>query len=500
VKFIRRKELDSATRTQIVILALSCQGIYGARTALANEYNLSRSFLYQLINAALLCLDMLFKTANTAPSTPLLSLDFTIALLRLEGKVSIGSISAILQMQGYQYSATGLISERLKHWGAQLPSTLSTHIGHKLFILADELFVGSLPILVTLDPVSTAIIRIELADNRNADTWQAHFEGIQAQNFELTGMSSDRGSGLVKGYQSAHSDAVWCSDHFHEFRGLTELCAKLENKAYAAIAHEQARIEVFNNARSEENLKKRLHQVEQAMIVCENNINNYQYVRDVLDMLFPSLYFFNLNTGEPQYAVQVKTELLLLMDLLDELELKSMSEQTKKIRLHIDDICNCYQQVETLYQHLNKAFHSDTLNIACLAWQHQHQSHQHKGVFKKYHLAKSDFWREMAAQQLEEKHNQPDTVDNQIDYIFEQLNTMVRSSSLVEMINSLIAPYLDSSKGQITQVHFNLIMFYHNHRLYKSGKRQGSAPIELLTNKKLEKNWLEILFDTVTHK
>jgi len=26
-------------------------------------------------------------------------------------------------------------------------------------------------------------------------------------------------------------------------------------------------------------------------------------------------------------------------------------------------------------------------------------------------------------------------------------------------------------------------MFYHNHRRYKSGKRQGKAPLELLTGK-----------------
>jgi len=41
-------------------------------------------------------------------------------------------------------------------------------------------------------------------------------------------------------------------------------------------------------------------------------------------------------------------------------------------------------------------------------------------------------------------------------------------------------------------------MFYHNHHSYKTGKRKGKAPIELLTGKKLEKNWLELLFDTVS--
>src|SRR5262249_840202 len=56
-----------------------------------------------------------------------------------------------------------------------------------------------------------------------------------------------------------------------------------------------------------------------------------------------------------------------------------------------------------------------------------------------------------------------------------------------------------SSKGQITQETLNLIMFYHNHRRYKSGKRQGKAPIELLTGETLEADWVELLLQHI-HK
>jgi len=87
-----------------------------------------------------------------------------------------------------------------------------------------------------------------------------------------------------------------------------------------------------------------------------------------------------------------------------------------------------------------------------------------------------------------------------IDEAFDRLNTMVRASSLVEMVNSHIRPYLNACKGQITQETLNLIMFYHNHRRYKSGKRQNQAPIEILTGQKLEKHWVEMLTDTLVTK
>jgi hypothetical protein len=73
--------------------------------------------------------------------------------------------------------------------------------------------------------------------------------------------------------------------------------------------------------------------------------------------------------------------------------------------------------------------------------------------------------------------------------VFEKLDAIVQASSLVELVHAFIRPYLHSSKGQITQETFNLMMFYHNHRRYKSGKRQGKAPIELLTGEALEADW-----------
>src|SRR2546429_8263001 len=81
--------------------------------------------------------------------------------------------------------------------------------------------------------------------------------------------------------------------------------------------------------------------------------------------------------------------------------------------------------------------------------------------------------------------------------VFEKLDAVVKASSLVEMVNSLLRPYLNSSKGQITQETLNLIMFYHNHRRYKGGKRQGKAPIELLTGETLQGDWLDLL---IQHK
>jgi hypothetical protein len=236
-----------------------------------------------------------------------------------------------------------------------------------------------------------------------------------------------------------------------------------------------------------------LQQLNEASALCEQKIAEYQHVSDVVDILLQSLYFFDLKTGVPRYQQAVKEDVVILMDLLDEISLPKLQEQTHKIREHINDICACYQQVEDIFKDLLKTIPETTLNYIGLAWQHEHQSHQHKGELKKYHKSECDFWLNAAISLLDEEN-----AHSQIEQAFEQFNGMVRSSSLIEMVNSLVRPYLNSCKGQITQEQLNLIMFYHNHHIYKSGKRKGKSPIELLTGKKPEKHWLDLLADAMS--
>jgi hypothetical protein len=52
MKFIRRPDLTPHTRIEIVKLAWLNQGLYGKITQIAQDYDISRTFLYQMIWAA----------------------------------------------------------------------------------------------------------------------------------------------------------------------------------------------------------------------------------------------------------------------------------------------------------------------------------------------------------------------------------------------------------------------------------------------------------------
>ena len=71
---------------------------------------------------------------------------------------------------------------------------------------------------------------------------------------------------------------------------------------------------------------------------------------------------------------------------------------------------------------------------------------------------------------------------------------------MVECINSIIRPYLNTGKNNVTQEQLNLLMHYLNHRRYSDGVRKGKTPMEILTGNDQTKDWIEILFDIIRKK
>ncbi|CAN2045240.1 hypothetical protein GMMP13_170001 [Candidatus Magnetomoraceae bacterium gMMP-13] len=130
----------------------------------------------------------------------------------------------------------------------------------------------------------------------------------------------------------------------------------------------------------------------------------------------------------------------------------------------------------------NLPIDQEALRTLFLAWQ------QRKGMIKSkkvkaihYYIDKEKFYLEIAVGYLQENF---DYVKEQV---YKELDQIVQSSSLVECINSIIRPYLNTSRNHVSQELLNLIMFYHNHRRYKAGKRKRKTPMEILTGKKPKK-------------
>jgi hypothetical protein len=486
MKFIRRSDLEPQTRIDIVRLAWQGQGIYGKLTQLAREYHISRTFLYQMTWAAYHQLEILFSGSKDLVQDPQPLLEPLMLLLRLEGTCSIPSLSSILTYFQYQPNSVGYLSERFQTYGRALPSTLSMTESTVVFYLSDEIFARHQPILVTIEAQSTAILKIQLASDRSAQTWKAHFDDLGEHRFHSIGMASDRGVGLVAGYQSACPDARWVCARFHEFQDLFDRRQQLERTAYAAIAKEAEAATTFHNAKSEAHLHKRLQRYDQAHHACEHAMARYDQLDLLLHLLREALHLCS-PFGRLRTAQGVRAELTSLLSLVEEIEDAVLPKLLKSIRSHLDDIVAPFEQAASIHAELLALIPQPILDALVLAWHHEHLSHQSKAQQKRYHQHESQQWLDFSEGLLHTRFESFKAL------VFEKLDAIVQSSSLVEMVNSFIRPYLNSSKGHITQETLNLIMFYHNHRRYKSGKRQGKAPIELLTGDTLRADWVDLL-------
>jgi Transposase len=457
MKFIRRSDLEPQTRIDIVRRAWQGQGIYGKMTQIAREYHISRTFLYQMTWAAYRQLEILFSDAKNLVQDPQPLLEPLMLLLRLEGTCSIPSLSSILTYFQYQPNSVGYLSECFQTYGRALPSTLSMTESKVVFYLSDEIFARHQPILVTIEAQSTAILKIQLASDRSAQTWKAHFEDLGEHRFHSIGMASDRGVGLVAGYQSACQDARWVCDRFHEFLDLFDRRQQLERKAYAAIANEAEAATTFHNAKSEAHLHKRLQRYEQAHHACEHAMARYDQLDLLLHLLRDALHLCS-PFGRLRTAQSVRSELTSLLSLIEEIEDAVLPRLLKSIRSHLDDIVAPFEQAASIHAELLALIPQPIVDALVLAWHHEHLSHQSKAQQKRYHQHESQQWLDFSEGLLDTQFESFKAL------VFEKLDAIVQSSSLVEMVNSFIRPYLNSSKGHITQETLNLIMFYHNHR------------------------------------
>src|SRR6266568_5461742 len=351
MQFIRRHDLTPHTRIEMVRLAWLNQGIYGKMTHIAQDYHISRTFLYQLMWAANLQLETLFSEQKPHVQDPHPLFEPFILLLRLEGKCSFPSMSSILKYCQYQPNSVGYLSECFHNYGAALPSTLAMAEHTVVFYLSDEIFARHQPILVTIEAQSTAILTIQLASERSAETWKAHFDDLGAHRFDSIGMASDRGRGLVAGYQAACQDARWVCDRFHEFRDLFDRRRQLERKAYAAIAKEDEAAHTFHNAKSEAHLHKRLQHYEHAHHACEHARARYDHLDLLLHLLHDALHLCS-PCGRLRTVAGVRSELRLLCSLIEEIDAAMLPKLLQPLRSHLDDIFAPVGQAEAMHTEL----------------------------------------------------------------------------------------------------------------------------------------------------
>ena len=509
--FTRRSDLTSEIRLNIGVAALSAtiNKQWGTVTHLAEQYDVSRTFIYFLKNSLKNVAKFIFDETriDTLSSTLRENVIETMLSLRVEGGCSIGGISTIMKRQGLDLSSTGSVSQTLSAIGGLLPMTMTiseASIVCPFIVFAiDELYSKSSPVLISVDPVSSCILRIELSKTCTGIDWKNHLDCLDSNGIKAAYRVSDEGSGLCAGQAMAISDVVRQSDTYHAIaHTLGSWIYRMETSAYGAISYEYQRCETLGSAKSERVRKEREAKYALARKRTANEIAKYENFLYIYQCIIGELNVFD-SDGNLRNKQQAEENIRCGLTLMEELNHPKITDAVNKVRRTLTDLFHYFDFAREIIDECKTiVVDEDSLKAYCLAWQWGKSARKLKNCKRKNGaLEQEKFCLEIAENlnQLEDEEDNDRDIEIKRE-VYSRLDRIIQSSAMVECINSIIRPYLNTGKNNVTQEQLNLLMHYHNHRRYRDGVRKGKTPMELLTGKKQTKDWTEIMFDIIREK
>ena len=466
-------------------------------TGLAKEFGISRPFIYSLLNTFKEESAHLFFPKKTPDSISREAVEARILSYRFEGRSSIDAISTLLKRDSMPLSAHGFVSEYLTHVGKTLPNSIENEKGAVQFVAFanDEVFAKSQPILITVDPVSSAILRIELTDKRTAEKWSNHYQCLLNNGFMPDLLTSDAGVAICAANKETLKDIPWQLDTFHSVAhrlGLWD--RKLEKAIDTATLYAADREKTLDSAKSDAVIEKRLNgccDAEDAIKEAQGLHHDFHYL--YLEIIH-QLNSFD-SRGELRKRKEAEETIEAALDLLESLDYKAIKKDITSVRNALPDFLSYFATAEKAVKNCqNLSDNKDALSALYLAWQWDKAVIKSKDIPRKHKaIEQRDLHLELT--QI--------LVENEEEYlslkqtVYGELDQIIQASSMVECINSLLRPYLNNSRNQVTQGFLNTFMFYHNHRRYHAGKRKNKTPMEILTGKEQKEDWIDLLLAKV---
>jgi len=498
----RRLELTDEIRSTIAHTAYMAQQnkSYGAITALTQQYNISRQFVYNLLYTLQIALILSFSISEENAAKNKRDEIGKILSLKFEGKSPHSGMSEVMKRFEMPNCSEGYISQVLKEIGAVLPEIQEIEMEGKFsaHLVDDEIFVKSKPILMTGEPKSTLLLGISLAEDRTADTWSEHFESILKANpkLEITGATTDEGKGLCSAIEKTFPFITRQPDTYHGVAHIFGLLrSRFEKKVEMAIEKEKERDRVSMGRKTDVTFEKKYELYEKAQKETIQAVEEYEDFSYLYGCIIHQLQPFH-SDGETRDRIRAEQEIETALDLMDEMGIEGIKKDVKTVRELLPELLNYFEQTKESVNKCQKLGVSDSsLKVLYLAWQWDKAFTKAKKKGRRDRAKwERDFYIEYAQDLL------GDAFERIKEAVFDELNNIIQASSPIENLNSILRFYLDASRNQTTQEFLNIFMFYHNHRRYKSGKRKGKTPMEIFTGQKQEKDWIELLLDIIEKK
>ena len=467
-------------------LTLGLHALAGTQTisGLADDFDVSRKFVYQQAATARAALDDAFAPV-AADDQVLFYLPVTKNWLEqvflgltlichsayrgviefcrdvLDVNVSIGTVHNIVQ--------AAIAKAR--------PYNLSQDLAHIDIAGLDEIFQNHRPVLVGADIHSTYCFLLSLEDHRDADTWGTRLLEARERGFAPKATVADFGTGIRAGQKLAMPGTPCRGDVFHALHEITLVVTYLENRAYDAIAAqhqlEHQKAKTRRQGRSTQALSRKASRADQAQTKAITLADDVALLERWLhDDVFAV-------SGLP-YADRWDLFDFILAELQARAALcpHRLGPLCTFLKNHRDQLLAFAEQLDHDLANLAAAFQVPVAIVRQVldlqALDERQPRRWHKEAALRQQLGHHFYHLDQAVHDLAEH--------------------VVRASSVIENINSRLRAYF-FLRRQLGADYLVLLQFFLNHRRFlrsAHGQRVDKSPAELLTGQ-THPHWLEML-------
>jgi hypothetical protein len=487
--YYRRQDISLFQRLEIALNLLEREGQYGVVTPLALGYGVSRTFLYHLRETARGALEMALSCGR--PGRPRLSSAIEVDTNRLErGIVTLATMGccSIEQTQRVVSElldvscSVGYISSVLQAAEERAAKVNAAFIpGQGVTLAADEIFDGTKPHLVLVEPQSLLIVELSRQDYRDSLTWGLTFLECDQRGVKIERVVSDGAQGLKKGIAEAELGIEHQLDLFHTIREAVKVERELEREAYKAIRKEAERKQVIASAKSEKVFEKRYEQWETAAKAMEKQIEVYELYSWLVGELRQGLEIVDAQSGLLRSATEMEAFLEGVALLMRELPVASVLAVAERLQRQKGELVKYLVPLQEKVAELIAQVGDEGLVRLCLKeWQLEKKT-SHNSNSNRLETCRKQLqgWSEEVVKQVRKA----------IRWL---LGQVVRASSLVETVNSWLRPFLWRRKGNGAGIYNLLKLCWNTHRFLR-GKRQGKTPQKLAGIEVSTDDWLQLL-------
>jgi hypothetical protein len=454
-------------------------------TRLAQDYQVSRKFLYQQAAKARQALDGTFrpspKDKNVIYHLPITKdwiRQFVLAQI-LIGHSSYRAVMEILySIFDYQDISIGTIHNIVNHALQKARRVNQTEPLSAIRIGAhDEIYQCGKPVLVGMDVESTYCYLRAAEDHCDETTWGVHLLDLNEQGLCLDYTIADGGKGLRSGQRAAWGRDIPChGDVFHAQATLNELALFLERRAASCTSVREKmewKMEKLKRSSDGRNLSNKLalaRKVETKAVSLANDVRilvDWMH-NDILSLSGPDL-------SERQQLYDFVVEELTKRKLLCP---HRISPVCKMLKNHRVNLLAFAEVLDDKFDEIAARFKVPVFLVHALC---ELQGLDRNEAF---------YWqrRGLLQNKLKNKFTVIETAVKQA------MSETPRASSIVENLNSRLRNYF-FLRRHIGNDYLHLLRFFLNHRRFERSERPErvrKSPVELLTGKR-HSHWLELL-------